>query len=149
MNLPDNMTIVPHQTVTKYFAVPSINLDNPELTVKCISGDKVFDFTYTITKEQIKKTFKFQEYVLKGWASGGFSYVVVKQGRRIFSLKGNKFYIISDQKSEPFNIYSAYYDSFSNNYGKIVNIKQSPKVSKSLDIPMSSFETIKKHPNTD
>jgi hypothetical protein len=149
MNLSENIPIVPHQTVAKYFAVPAINLDIDQLIVKYISANKILDFDFAITKEKQLKTFNFQEYQVKSsnYVSSPFYYVVIKEGNRVFSLKGNEVFTLADQKNTTFSIYCAFYDGFSNRYGKKVYNKSSIGRKNTLIIPTWAFETIQKHPN--
>jgi len=150
MNMTDNVTIVPHQSVTKYFAVPTVNLNEKKLIAKLIFNNTVFDFDFTVTRTQISKVFKFREFTIKGkdiLTSTTLNNIVIKQGNRIYSLRSDKVYILTDLNSEPLSIYYTNFDFLESRYGKILDIKSSKKVKKIIKAPLWYFRIIKKSPN--
>jgi len=152
MNMPDNMTIVPHQSIIKYLAVPSINLENDKLILKMIFDNMVVDFDYSITKTPIKKTYNFQELKIQLQSFQNpptTEYIVIKQGNRTFSLRNKTLYILSDLNNEPFSIYGASFDSWSRIYGKSLRIKLSDGLGQTIKIPMWEFNKIEESPDLD
>ena len=149
MNMTDNIAIVPHQSITKYFAVPTVNLNEEQLVVKLICNNAVYDFDFTVTREQIKKVFNFREFTIIGKEPLSrifLDYVVVKQKNRTYSLRSDKIYILSDQKSEPISIYYMYFDDRGSKYGKIVDVESSEIAKIIIKAPLRSFRTIEKSP---
>ena len=152
MNMTDNVAIVPHQSITKYFAVPTVDLNEVQLIVKLIFNNTIYDFDFTVKSKQVKKVFNFQEFTISGkefLSSLTLDYIVVKQGNRTYSLRSNKIYILSGQESEPFSIYYMYFDDRGNKYGKLVNVKSSEMVKQGIKVPLWYFRTIEMNPNAD
>ena len=149
MNMADNTTLVPHQSITKYFAVPTVDLNEEQLVVKLIFSNTVYDFDFKATREQIRKVFDFKEYKIIGKEhiyKTFPDYIVVKQNNRTYSLRSDKIYILSEQKSDPVSIYCMYFDGTRNKYGKIIDIKSSEIPKKKIKVPLRSFRTIEKSP---
>jgi hypothetical protein len=149
MNLPDNLTIAPHQSIIKYFAVPTINLDVKQLMVNFISEEKVFTFNFNVTNYLIKN-----KYIYKGvqlfhksslFGDGNLELVVFMQRNRVFSLLGKTLYVLSNQKSEPVNLYYMWWNGDEYKYGRILsstgNLKSKTKA------PLWYFKEISRNPN--
>ena len=145
MNMTDNTTLVPHQTITKYFAVPTVDLNEKQLVLKLIFSNTVYDFDFTVIREQIKNVFYFREFKIKGKEAlyrTFLDYIVVKQKNRIYSLRSDKIYFLSEQRNEPVSLYCICFDEPASKYGKIIDIESSEITKKTIKVPLRSLRSI-------
>jgi hypothetical protein len=113
MNLPDNLRVVPGQTVIKYVSIPALNTEYKNLLVNYIAKDKTIDFGYNInieTKSEVENFTGFK--ILQSQYSGNYRYYyVVKTSDAIFPLIDNSFFINDKNLNQPITIYKLTIDS--------------------------------------
>lgn len=123
MNLPDNLRIIPNQSVVKYISVPAINTDYKKLIVNYIEKDKPIDYSFGIsieTKNEIDVFTNFQ--ILQPQYSGNFRYYyVVETDDLIFPLNNNSFFINDKDLNNPITIYRLTIDVQNHNHLIIKN----------------------------
>ncbi|TRZ51116.1 hypothetical protein D4S03_05620 [bacterium] len=125
MNLPDEMELMPRTQIVKYIAVPSIDVQNDRLSVKMIYKDKVFDFDFTVSQTSLNIALKFQAFKVNVQSFSNApptDYIVVKQGKRVFSLNRKTIYILSDLTNEPVSLYCLTTAKGGNSFGKVENV---------------------------
>ena len=123
MNLPDNLRIVPGQTVVKYISILAINTEYKNLIVNYILKDKTVDFSYGIgveTKNEVEYFTDFQ--IMQTQYSGNFKYYyVIKTEEAVFPLSGNSFFINDKILNKPITIYKLIIDMHSNKHSIFKN----------------------------
>lgn len=107
MNLPDNLRIVPGQTVVKYLSIPALNTEYKNLLVNYIVKDKTIDFSYNIANETKSEVENFTGFkIVQSEYTGSFKYYyVIKTIDAIFPLSDNFFFINDKNLNQSITIY--------------------------------------------
>ena len=116
LNMPDDLNLTPNQRITKYIAVPAINLRNEKLQVQYIYKNSVVNFDFNVSNVQNNQTYKLERYLLQFDGAGdGLSkntyYAIEFSDKVTYGLKENIVFLTEQRKEVRAKIYGINIDS--------------------------------------
>jgi hypothetical protein len=108
-SMPEELTITPSQTVTKYLAIPSIDRSNEAVTVQYLDGDTFKNFSFALKSERSSISYKLESYTLDayGFNKGSSEFFVVQiEGGPTLVLEDNTVFIEKNRKDAEVTVFA-------------------------------------------
>lgn len=113
MNMPDELVITPNQRITKYYSVPPIDANSKKLQVQLLNQSRLIAFDFEVSREEIVKNHLMEKFFISNRNSTDILYYAVSFSNGItFATKDASFFVSTENKKHPVNIYAVSIDTY-------------------------------------
>lgn len=111
LSLPDELTVPPGQSITKYVSIPSLNVNVSSIIASVIEDKSHVDFKYDLTIESNNDLVRLRQIHFKAekeFKTGvrKYYFVIQTEDSRIITLKENTIYLPDELMNQKLDIYS-------------------------------------------
>lgn len=110
MNMPEELILTPNQRITKFIAIPAINLKNENLQVQMVNGKEIINFDFKVNEKEVSKNYVLESYNiyitgLKDALYINYYSAVNYENGVSLALLGDKIFVPEERKKIPASIY--------------------------------------------